>query len=163
MHVLLRKACKSCSCIFIFHYTPSQPVSKNQGETFIYNSLYNLYMRREAILQREVVNSNCSHMTKKPLTICDISPKWSERLLTGRKTIPIPLSLKWLRWYFELDSPAKCVIGEAYNYSSSYEYECKECNRLGWSFGKSFILRSRTRLENDVNQFVQHWNAKHLH
>jgi hypothetical protein len=120
-------------------------------------------MKREVVLQREAAaNANCSQMIKKSLTLSDISPTWADRLSRGSKAIPIPFSPKWIRWYFELDSPAKCVIGEAYGYSSSYEYECKDCNRLGWSFGKSFILRSSTRIENDISQFVQHWNAKHL-
>ena len=109
-------------------------------------------MRVDTSLQREV---------DRPLTLKEISPKWFERLYGKRERLPFPLTPVWFKWYFELDSPAKCVIGEAHGYSSSYEQTCKECDRLGWSFGKSFFLRSHARLENDVNQFVLHWNTKH--
>jgi hypothetical protein len=109
-------------------------------------------MRVDTSLQQEV---------DRPLTLKEISPKWFERLYGKRKRLPFPLTPVWLKWYFELDSPAKCVIGEAHGYSSSYEQTCNECDRLGWSFGKSFFLRSHARLENDVNQFVFHWNTNH--
>ena len=113
-------------------------------------------------VQREVKKANSQVETEKSLTLEDISPKWFERLFGKERRLPVPLSPVWFKWYFELDSPSKCIIGEAHGYSSSYEQTCKECDRLGWSFGKSFILRSRTRLEDDVNEFVHHWNTKHL-
>lgn len=132
------------------------------GERFIYDCSYTKVMRVNSAVQREVDNANDHSLSEKSLTLKEISPKWFERLFGMRKNLPLPLSPVWLKWYFELDSPSKCVIGEAYGYSSSYESTCKECDRLGWSFGKSFILRSQERLEDDVNQFVDHWNAKHL-
>ena len=101
-------------------------------------------------------------LTEKSLTLKEISPKWYERIFGNEKRLPFPLSPVWIKWYFELDSPSRCVIGEAHGYSSSYEQTCKECDRLGWNFGKSFFLRSRSRLEDNVNEFVHHWNTKHL-
>ena len=113
-------------------------------------------------VQRETHESEKPSVTEKTLTLKEISPKWFERLFGREKKLPFPLSPVWLKWYFELDSPARCVIGEAYGYTSSYEETCKECDRLGWRFGKSFFLRSRRRLEKDVNEFVLHWNTTHL-
>ena len=55
---------------------------------------------------------------------------------------PFPLSLAWWRLYFTLDSPSKCIVGEAHGFSSHYENECVECDRLGWEFGHSFLIRS---------------------
>jgi hypothetical protein len=101
-------------------------------------------------------------VTEKYLTLKDISPKWFKRLFGKEKSLPFPLSPIWFKWYFELDSPTKCIIGEAHGYSSSYEQSCKECDRLGWSFGNSFLLRSRPRIEHNVKEFVHHWNTKHL-
>ena len=96
---------------------------------------------------------------KSPLTLNDIAPRWAKRL--EQKKLPFPLSLTWLKWYFELDSPSKCIVGEAYGYSASYEKRCKECDMLGWEFGHSFLIHSRSGLQRDVKIFVEHWNEKH--
>ena len=96
---------------------------------------------------------------KSQFTLNDIAPRWSKRL--EQKKMPFPLSLTWLKWYFELDSPSKCIVGEAYGYSASYEKRCKECDILGWQFGHSFLMRSRSGLQRDVKVFVEHWNKKH--
>ena len=97
---------------------------------------------------------------KKPLTLKEIAPKWAKRLEQTNR-LPFPLSLTWLKWYYELDHPSKCIVGEAYGYRSTYQKECKECNRLGWEFGGSFLSRSRLGLERDIDAFVEHWNEKH--
>jgi|SRR5919197_5536402 hypothetical protein len=98
---------------------------------------------------------------KKPLlTLKEIAPKWAERLQQGNK-LPFPLSLTWLKWYYELDHPSKCVVGEAHGYNPTYQKQCKECNSLGWEFGGSFLLRSRSGLQRDIDAFVEHWNEKH--
>jgi hypothetical protein len=94
------------------------------------------------------------------LALKDVAPKWAKRLEQEKK-LPFPLSLKWFRWYFELDMPSKCVVGEAYGFNSSYEEECEECNTLGWRFGHSFLVRSRSELDTDVQNFLMHWNEKH--
>ena len=94
-----------------------------------------------------------------PFTLNDIAPRWAKRL--EQKKLPVPLSLTWLKWYFELDSPSKCIVGEAYGYSALYEKRCKECDILGWQFGHSFLMRSRSGLQRDVKIFVEHWNEKH--
>lgn len=96
---------------------------------------------------------------KRILSLKDIAPIWAAKL--EQKRLPVPLSFTWFKWYFELDSPSKCVVGEAYGFSSSYEDECEKCNRLGWSFGYSFLLRSHTRIEKDKELFVKHWNKIH--
>ena len=96
---------------------------------------------------------------KSPVTLNDIAPRWAKRL--EQKKLPVPLSLTWLKWYFELDSPSKCIVGEAYGYSALYEKRCKECDKLGWQFGHSFLIHSRSGLQRDVKIFVEHWNEKH--
>ncbi|MGC1928501.1 MAG: hypothetical protein WA667_05960 [Candidatus Nitrosopolaris sp.] len=95
------------------------------------------------------------------ITLSDIAPKWAKRLKEEKK-LPFPLSLRWFKWYFELDIPSRCVVGEAHGFSSSYEKECEECNSLGWQFGHSFLVRSRSGLEGDVQNLLQHWNEKHV-
>ena len=47
----------------------------------------------------------------------DIAPKWAKRLEEEKK-LPFPLSIRWFKWYFELDIPSRCIVGEA-NGSSS--------------------------------------------
>jgi hypothetical protein len=91
------------------------------------------------------------------ITLSDIAPKWAKRLEEKKKP-PFPLSLRWFKWYFKLDIPSRCVVGETHGFSSSYEKECQECNSLGWQF----LMRSRSGLEGDVHMFLQHWNEKHV-
>src|SRR6266513_4216314 len=104
-------------------------------------------------------NSLTIEPREKTQTLKEISPIWAAKL--ERKQLPFPLSFTWFKWYFELDSPSKCVVGEAYGFSSVYEDECDECNRLGWSFGNSFLLRAQSRIEKDKELFVKHWYKIH--
>jgi hypothetical protein len=53
-------------------------------------------------------------------------------------------------------------VGEAHGFSSHYEKECAECDRLGWEFGHSFLIRSMKSLDNNVDEFIVHWNDKHI-
>jgi hypothetical protein len=105
------------------------------------------------------MKTKCVLQNEKLLSLIDIAPCWANRL--QQKKLPFPLSLTWLKWYFELDSPSKCIVGEAYGYSASYERDCKECDMLGWKFGHSFLIHSRLELQRDVQLFVKHWNEKH--
>ena len=43
------------------------------------------------------------------ITLSDIAPKWAKRL-EEKKKLPFPLSLRWFKWYFELDIPSRCVV-----------------------------------------------------
>ncbi len=99
----------------------------------------------------------------KSLTIDEIVPKWAAKISTiWEEGFPIPLSLQWWRWYFSLDSPAKCIIGEAHGYSSHYENECSICDSIGWDFGHSFLIRSKNDFMANVEKFVAHWNQIHI-
>jgi hypothetical protein len=66
------------------------------------------------------------------LTLEDTSPKWASRL--NNENIPTFMSLTWLQWRFELQRSSKCVVGEAYGYSSEYTENCDECDRIGCKF-----------------------------
>jgi hypothetical protein len=99
----------------------------------------------------------------KSLTIDEIVPKWAAKISTiWEEGFPIPLSLQWWRCYFSLDSPAKCIIGEAHGYSSHYENECSICDSIGWDFGHSFLMRSNNDFMANVEKFVDHWNEIHI-
>jgi len=109
------------------------------------------------------MNTKCGLVepTERAITLSDIAPRCAKRL-EEESNLPFPLSIRWFRWYFELDIPKRCIVGEANGSSSSYEKECKECNSIGWQFGHSFLVRSRSGLEKDVNTFLQHWSEKHV-
>lgn len=93
----------------------------------------------------------------------EIAPKWANKIMGLRQEgFPFPLSLAWWRLYFTLDTPSKCVVGEAHGFSSHYENECVECDRLGWEFGHSFLMRSIRKFDDNVEEFVIHWNDKHI-
>lgn len=93
------------------------------------------------------------------LTLSDISPHWAKRL-EGRK-LPVPLSITWLRWYFDLKRASKCIVGEAYGYSSSFVYDCKECDDIGCRFMLYFTVHSFSKLKENTQRFVDHWNKEH--
>jgi hypothetical protein len=93
------------------------------------------------------------------LTLEDISPKWAMRLKT--KNIPTFMSLTWLQWRFELQRSSKCVVGEAYGYSSEYTENCDECDRIGCKFLYYFMFNRRRKLEQNKQEFVKHWNEVH--
>jgi hypothetical protein len=71
------------------------------------------------------------------------------------------MSLTWLRWRYELQKASKCVVGEAYGYSSKYVEDCDECDRIGCGFLFYFSLNWRDRLERNKQEFVRHWNEVH--
>jgi len=94
------------------------------------------------------------------LTLSDISPNWAKRL-GDQQQLPVPLSITWLRWYFDLKRASKCIVGEAYGYSSSFVYDCKECDDIGWRFMLYFAVHSFSKLKENTQRFVNHWNKEH--
>lgn len=100
---------------------------------------------------------------QKSQRIVDIAPNWADKIKAlQQEGFPFPLSLGWWKLYFSLDSPSKCIVGEAHGYSSQYESECKTCDRLGWEFGHSFLMRSTNDFKDNIQEFVTHWNENHM-
>ncbi len=97
------------------------------------------------------------------LTLNDISPKWAKRLENRRQQqqLPVPMSFRWLRWLLEITDATKCIVGEAYGFSSSYTNRCRECGRIGDRFSLYFILASHTKFEENKQRFIEHWYEKH--
>ncbi|PWU79935.1 MAG: hypothetical protein DLM72_14805 [Candidatus Nitrosopolaris wilkensis] len=109
------------------------------------------------MVQRQVAFEK-TKLQQKELTLSDISPKWAKRL---GEQLPVPMSITWLRWYFELKRASRCVVGEAYGYSSSFVFDCRECDEIGWRFMLYFTVHSFSRLEENKQRFVKHWNNEH--
>jgi hypothetical protein len=96
------------------------------------------------------------------LTLNEISPRWSRRLeQCQRKKLPFPLSFTWFRWYNEIRKSSKCIVGEAYGFSSSYTTNCKECDKFSVKFLYSFATYSHSKIQENKDSFVQHWNESH--
>jgi hypothetical protein len=93
------------------------------------------------------------------LTLEDISPIWASRL--KKENSPTFMSSIWLQWRSELGKTSKCVVGEAYGYSSRYVYGCDDCNKIGCKFLYYFTLNWRGKLKSNMQDFVKHWNEKH--
>ena len=93
------------------------------------------------------------------LVLEDISPIWALRL--KKENLPTFMSRTWLKWRFELQNASKCVVGEAYGYSSQYADYCEECDRIGRKFLYYFTLNSLGKLESNKQDFVKHWNEKY--
>jgi hypothetical protein len=93
------------------------------------------------------------------LTLEDISPIWASRL--KKENLPAFMSSTWLQWRSELGKTSKCVVGEAYGYSSQYAYGCDDCNKIGCKFLYYFTLNWRGKLKSNMQDFVKHWNEKH--
>jgi hypothetical protein len=98
-------------------------------------------------------------LEKYPLELKHISPVWDSRI---SQKWPRLFSKMWFKWYFELKRTSKCVVGEAYGYSSSYIHRCKECDDIGWKFMIYFTISSRKKLDLNRERFVKHWNETHL-
>jgi hypothetical protein len=95
----------------------------------------------------------------KQLALEDISPDWASRLREKNKTTI--LSLTWMRWRFALQVASKCVVGEAYGYSSQYMDNCDECESFGSKFLYYFTFNWHEKLESNKQDFVKHWNEHH--
>jgi hypothetical protein len=94
-----------------------------------------------------------------PLELKHISHVWNSRI---SQKWPRLFSKMWFKWYFELKRTSKCVVGEAYGFSSSYIHKCKECDDIGWKFMIYFTISSRNKLDLNRERFVKHWNETHL-
>ena len=76
-----------------------------------------------------------------------------DKRLEESKLLPL-LSLRRLRLYVELKRTSKCVVGEAYGFSSSYAYNCKGCSKISWKFMFYFMICSYSKLEETKREFV---------
>jgi hypothetical protein len=110
-------------------------------------------------IKKSYVNNNEIRNQEELLTLDVISPIWAKRLEES-KLLPI-LSLERLRLYLELKDTSKCVVGEAYGFSSSYVSSCKRCSIIGWKFMFYFMICSYSKLEGTKKEFVRHWGEKH--
>ena len=104
-------------------------------------------------------NDSKNNQQQQQLTLDIICPMWARRLEQSKHLSP--LSLTRLRWYFELQRISRCVVAEAYGFSSSYMSDCKKCSRIGWKFMFYFMLHSYSKIEENKNEFVKHWSEKH--
>jgi hypothetical protein len=95
---------------------------------------------------------------KEALTLSGISPKWAIRL---GEQLPVPMSITWLRYWFDIIYPPKCVVGEAHGFTRSYTYSCEECGNIGERFSLYFTLHLSSKLEEHKKKFVNHWNKEH--
>ncbi len=98
---------------------------------------------------------------KQPLSLSDISPIWTARL-KEKQTFLFLISLTRLLWLFEIIHPKKCVVAEAYGFSSSYTNKCNQCARIGNKFSFYFAMCLSKKIEENQNRFIKHWNEKHL-
>jgi hypothetical protein len=106
---------------------------------------------------KSYVNDNLEN--QELLTFNTISPIWAKRLEES-KLFPL-LSLRRLRLYVELKDTSKCVVGEAYGFSSSYVFDCKLCSKIAWKFMFYFMVHLYSKLEGTKKEFVKHWGEKH--
>ena len=108
---------------------------------------------------KSYVNDNVQN--QELLRLDTISPLWAKRLGES-KLLPI-LSFRRLRLYLELKDASKCVVGEAYGFSSSYVSNCKWCSKISWKFMFYFMICSYSKLEATKKEFVKHWSEKHYY
>jgi hypothetical protein len=93
------------------------------------------------------------------LKLEDIAPIWASRL--KKENLPTFMSSNWWKWHYDLQKASKCVVGEAYGYSSPYTDDCSKCDRIGCKFLYYFTLNLRAKLESNKRDFVKHWNEEH--
>ncbi len=134
-----------------------QMVHRN-GHWLIYYEQQRLKKQQQHQLQ---YHNKHHHPRQQSLSLGDISPTWAIRLKEKRSPMFL-ISLKRLKWLFEIIHPKKCVVAEAHGFSSSYSSNCAECARMGNKFSLYFTLHLHKKLEENQQRFVKHWNEKHL-
>jgi hypothetical protein len=96
-------------------------------------------------IKKSYINGNLEEQ-ELLLTLEAISPLWTNKLEES-KLLSI-FSLRRLQMYLELKHTSKCVVGEAYGFSSSYVYDCKICSKISWKFMFYFMIQSYSKLED---------------
>jgi hypothetical protein len=109
-------------------------------------------------MKKAYVNDN-EIQNQELLTLDVISPTWVKRLEES-KLLPV-LSLERLQLYLELRDASKCIVGEAYDFSSSYVSNCSMCSKVSWKFMFYFMIHSYSKLEDTKKAFAKHWGEKH--
>lgn len=128
------------------------------GHGLIYDEQQRIKMQHQHQLQ----NHNKHHPPHlQPLSLDHILPKWAMRLKEKGSSVFL-ISLTRLKWLFEIIHPKKCVVAEAYGFSSSYTNSCAECAIVGNRFSLYFTLYLHKKLGENQQRFVKHWNEKHL-
>ena len=93
--------------------------------------------------------------------LSDISPMWAKRLKVIKPSLLFAISLTRLRWLSEIIDADKCVVGEAYGYSSSYTKTCEQCARIANKFSLYFTMLWYKKLKLLQQTFVRHWIESH--
>jgi hypothetical protein len=102
-----------------------------------------------------------SQQQKQQLSLSDISPIWASRLKEKQSPLFL-LSFTRLLWLFEIIHPKKCVVAEAYGFSSSYTNNCNQCARIGNKFSFYYTMGYSKKIKENQLRFIIHWNEKHL-
>ncbi len=114
-------------------------------------------------VQRLKKQQDLKYHTKKDrtaLTLDDISPIWSNRL-KEKQSFLFLISFKRLKWLFEILHTKKCVVAEAYGFSSVYTNNCTKCARIGNKFSLYYAINYSKNLKKNQEAFVNHWNKEH--
>jgi hypothetical protein len=93
-------------------------------------------------------------------SLSNISPVWAKRLQL-KQPLNFAISLTRLKWLAEIIDANKCVVGEAYDYSSSYTNTCEECTRIANKFSLYFTILWYKKLKVLQQIFVKHWIESH--
>jgi hypothetical protein len=88
------------------------------------------------MVQRQVAFESTKKQ-QEALTLSKISPKWARRR-GERQELPVPMSISWLRRYFELKRASRCVVEK---YIDIQHLTCMTAeNVTRWAGDLCFIL-----------------------
>ena len=117
-------------------------------------------MKRTTALAANSTNNN----KKKYLTLREITPQWFERLnkISNENDGDIVNEL-----YSEINDYARCIVGEAYGYDSSYVIQgtkkyCQECVAMSGRLSYALRRYNKPKLEEIIDIFTKHLNEKHI-
>lgn len=111
--------------------------------------------------QQQLQQMNLVEINKEQLELSHISPIWANRL-KEKQSLTLLLSFKRLRWLYEIVNARRCVVAEAYGFSSSYTMDCRECARIGNKFSFYFAFCLSNKVNENQKRFVKHWKKKHI-
>ena len=110
-------------------------------------------------------SSKNTHNEDTQIDFKHIVPQWFERLNKLLFENVDADDFLW-KYYSEINSYERCVLGEAYGYDSSYavagsKNRCQMCVELSGNFSFQIRVLDKKKIEMTINKFTIHWNEKH--
>jgi hypothetical protein len=111
----------------------------------------------------DAISTNKNSKNKAYLALKEITPQWFQRLnkILNENDVDLVYDL-----YSEINDYARCIVGEAYGFDSSYiiqgtKKNCQECLAISGKFSYTLRRYNKLKLKEIIDIFTEHWNERH--